>query len=160
MKSFLATLLCLVIVFLPEGSKAGEVLSYTRSLSDKELISLIASVNNTHPDAWEDKVAREVTLEKLLSLSKKRRSDEISASGILEYRYRHIDLDDWPGERLRELYKLLRMKQRKIDWNTFEHTVPRERALLYMREMTKEAVAGLIMHEPEQDHGFYGSWWS
>jgi hypothetical protein len=35
-----------------------------------------------------------------------------------------------------------------------------EKAFFFIREMTKEMGAKLIMPKPEPGGGFYGSWWS
>ncbi len=152
--------LTLVLIFSSAVSVAEDASKYAENLPDKELIKLIASVQNTSPKTWEDEVARDITLEKLVKIARKRRSDEIRHSGVLKCKYKQLDIAEWPHERLKELYGLLRMKGEKVDWSTFRYSMAREKAFFFIREMTKEMVAKLIMPEPEPGGGFYGSWWS
>ena len=151
---------CLVLVFYSAASEAEDAFKYADNLPDRELVKLVASVQNTRPKTWEDEVARDVTLEKLIKIARKRRSGEIRHSGILKCRYKQLDITRWPHERLKELYGLLRMKNEKIDWNTLQYSMAREKALFFMREMTKELISKIIMPEPGPSGGFYGSWWS
>jgi hypothetical protein len=160
MKRIACVFICLAMVFCSAASEAEDAVKYADNLSDRELIKLVASVQNTRPKTWEDEVARDVTLEKLIKISRKRRSDEIRHSGVLKCRYKQLDINRWPHDRLKELYGLLRMKNEKINWNTLQYSMAREKALFFMREMTKEMVAKIIMPKSGPSGGFYGSWWS
>ena len=136
-----------------------EAEKYLSRISDKELIKLTAAVYNTHSRSREDKIARRVALRKLIAAARKRRSPEIDRSGILSYKYEKVSLEKWPVERLKSLYGILRKKHKEIDWKTFSYLFPREKALLFNREITIEIVSRIIMPRSRKAEAFRGSWW-
>ena len=88
----------------------GKEFKEFKDLDDERALKLIALIYNVKHEAWEDGIARSITLEEFQKLLEKRKSQYVKKSGIFAIEYEKVKISEWSDEDLVRLYDCLAPK--------------------------------------------------
>lgn len=84
-----------------------------KELNDDRALKIIALIYNVNCQAWEDGIARSITLEEYLKLLTARKSKYIKDSGVFDIKYEKVKIASWKDDDLFRLYDALEPKTGK-----------------------------------------------
>lgn len=109
-------------------------------LSDEEALQMVVMLHNVTPAISEDVIAKSIAIVEYTRELKKRKSQYIESSGILELASKELDLDEWTDKEIVEMYRLLDYQVSIYKDAKIEEFSEEERALRVIRITAKNAI--------------------
>ncbi|MDP8298732.1 MAG: hypothetical protein P9L88_02340 [Candidatus Tantalella remota] len=142
-KRFISLFLVLALAFVITGCATtrhhfgykvdGKAYTKFDELTDEQALKMTILVFNVRTEAYDDGVARSVTLTELMEQLKKRKSSYLKNSKVFELHYETIDIESWSDDDLIGMYNALEAKMSVYNGRDIVALSDRENALRIAR---------------------------